>query len=379
MTTLDRRQLLAFGAGAALIGGAARAADDPSQAGLDALLAATGVPALAGAAVTPKGLGALIAGGVRHLGAPEKVTTSDLWHLGSNTKAMTGALYGRLVDGGQARWGLTVPELFPDLTIDPAWRATTIDQIFGHRAGIDDRPVFGGGWLAAAHRDTRPLPVQRMDLARTIFGAPPAATPGPMLYSNIGYILAGAAIERITKSSWEDAITARLFRPLGITGAGFGPPLGAQPWGHRAPRPAGPPDAPVLLTPVDPAGIADNPPALGPAGRAHMAMTDYAKFIRLFLTRGGGVLKPATVERLMTPAPGEGRAYAIGWGVSTDRPWGRGPVLTHEGSNTLWHAVAIVAPSRGVGIITAANAPPGADKGAPTSLAKLLQERFAPA
>jgi len=194
-------------------------------------------------------------------------------------------------------------------------------------------------------------------------------------------VAAGAAIERITGAAWEEAITAQLFKPLGITGAGFGPPTGAQPWGHRAPRPgSAAPDAPVVLTPMDPTVLgSDNPPALGPAGRAHMSMTDYGKFIRLFLAKGGGVLKPATVERLMTPVPGEGRGYAIGWGVSTDRPWARGPVLAHEGSNTLWHAVAMVAPSRGIGIITAANAPPGADKGAPVTLAKQLQERFAPA
>jgi CubicO group peptidase (beta-lactamase class C family) len=381
MTTLDRRQLLTLGAGAALLGRAAHADEATPQAGLDALLTTTGVPALAGAVVTTGGLDALVAGGVRRQGAPGAVTTDDLWHLGSNTKAMTGALYGRLVDRSRARWGLTVPELFPDLTIDPAWKTITIDQIFGHRAGIDDRPIFGGGWLLKAHQDTRPLREQRIELARTVFGAPPQAPPGPMLYSNTGYILAGAAIERITDAAWEDAVTAELFRPLGMASAGFGPPLGAQPWGHRAPRPgSAAPEAPVVLTPMDPTALgSDNPPALGPAGRAHMSMTDYAKFIRLFLTRGGGLLTPATVERLITPVPGEGRGYAIGWGVVTDRPWGRGPVLAHEGSNTLWHAVAIVAPGRGVGIITAANAPPGADKGAPTTLVRQLQERFAPA
>ena len=41
-----------------------------------------------------------------------------------------------------------------------------------------------------------------------------------------------------------------------------------------------------------------------------MTLTDYAKFIRLFLTDGGGLLKPETVTHLTTPQPGA--AYALG-------------------------------------------------------------------
>jgi hypothetical protein len=54
--TLDRRRLLALGASAAFISGAARAAEEPARAGLTAILSETGVPALAGAVVTPDGL-----------------------------------------------------------------------------------------------------------------------------------------------------------------------------------------------------------------------------------------------------------------------------------------------------------------------------------
>lgn len=380
--TLHRRGLLTLGAGMALAGGwsAARAADAPAASAdvISTILAETGAPALVGAVVTAKGVTHFETGGVRRIGAPDKVTRDDLWHLGSNTKAMTAALYGRLVEKGQARWGATVPELFPDLTVDPAWSKTTIEQLLGHRAGIDDRAIFGSGWLMLAHRDTRPLREQRSALAKTVFGAAPGAPQGAMLYSNVGYVLVGAAIERMANATWEDAVTADLFRPLGITTAGFGPPLGAQPWGHR-PSTAGAVALPITgLIPADPAGPApaDNPPAVGPAGRAHMTIDDYAKFVRIFLTNGAGVLKPETVTRLITPVPGEGRGYALGWGVA-EAPWAKGPLLAHDGSNTMWHVTARVAPGRGVAIIAASNAPPPLT--AATRLAKSLQERFAPA
>lgn len=378
MIDYNRRALLAAGLGALTAGGATRAlAADAPEGSIQSILDKTGAPALIGAVVTTDGIKHLELAGLRRNTGTDKVTTSDLWHLGSNTKAMTAALYGRLVDRGRAKWGATVPELFPGLTIDPAWSKTTVEQLMGHRAGVEERSFMAAGWLMTAHRDVRPLPEQRMDLAKTIFAKPPAGTPGAFAYANFNYVLAGAAIERITGAAWEDAIAAELFKPAGITSAGFGAPKGNQPWGHR-PTASGAQTLPLALTAVDPAGFADNPAIMSPAGRAHMTMTDYAKFARLFLTRGGGVLKPATIEHLITPVPGEGgRPYALGWSVATDRPWAKGPLLAHEGSNTMWHAVAAIAPARGVAILTVSNGPPPTS--ASTQLLKQLQERFAAA
>ena len=35
--------------------------------------------------------------------------------------------------------------------------------------------------------------------------------------------------------------------------------------------------------------------------------------------------------------------YAAGWGIIQDRPWAKGKVLTHNGSNGIWFATVIVA------------------------------------
>jgi CubicO group peptidase (beta-lactamase class C family) len=375
--TFNRRHLLTAAAGmptAMLAPGFARAAP-PGDAGSSMTLAApilqeSGAPALAGVVADKDRILGRVAVGLRHLGAPDPVSLNDLWHIGSNTKAMTSALYGRLVDQKKAAWSATVASLFPDVKLDPAWAATTIENLMSHRAGISDGPLMAAGWLMAAHADTRPLPVQRTDLAARVFGAPPAGKPGQFEYSNIGFVLAGAAIERITRTSWEDAITQRLFRPLGMASAGFGAPTGDQPWGHQG--------GPGALTPVDPKGLSDNPPALGPAGRVRLSLADYGRFARIFLNEGGGYLSRATFAHLTTPAPGEGRAYALGWAV-VPAGWGRGPILAHEGSNTLWHAVALIAPARGVAILTACNAGPEGSRRAAFTLAVKLQQAYAPA
>jgi len=352
--------------------GCARAESSAPPGSLQRLVDDTGVPALAGAVVPPDGLPFLEVAGLRRAGRDEAVATGGPAHLGSNTKAMTAALYGRLVDAGLARWGATLPALFPDLRLDPAWTSTTIEQLMSHTAGATDKGAIDVPWLIAAQAATGPVTEQRTALAGKVLAAPPAGRPGQFQYANLNFILAGAAIERITGTSWETAITERLFRPLGLTSAGFGAPKGDQPWGHRRlPMGVG------GLLPVDPEGPARKPPGPGSAGPAHMTLTDYARFIRLFLTDGGDVLKPETVAHLTTPRPGA--AYALGWGVVSDQPWARGPRLAHEGSNTMWHMLALVAPKRGVAIITAANAMMPDDRSAPRLLARQLQERFAPA
>jgi D-alanyl-D-alanine carboxypeptidase len=370
MFMLVRRCLLALGAvfgGAPSLALARQVSGEPANpVAPSAVLAQTGAPAVAGLVGDADKVIATVADGVRRAGGADIVQPSDPWHIGSNTKAMTAALYARLVEAGQARWGATLPELFPGVTMDPAWKAVTIEQLLSHRSGIGDGPVMAGGWLMRAHADTRPLTVQRAELAGQVLAAPPTGKTGTFEYANVNYILAGAAIETVVGTSWEDAIQLRLFRPLGITSAGFGAPKGAAPWGHL-PKPGG------GLTPVDPAGPSDNPRALGPAGTVHMTLEDHARFARLFL-KDNAILSADSIRRLTTPAPGE--TYALGWGLAPARPWSNGPILAHEGSNTMWHEAVIIAPGRGAVLIAACNAGPEASKGAAMRLAQQLQKAY---
>jgi CubicO group peptidase (beta-lactamase class C family) len=79
-----------------------------------------------------------------------------------------------------------------------------------------------------------------------------------MIYSNRGYIVAGAMLERLTKRSWEELMRQRLFQPLKMTSASFGLTTTnarkvEQPWPHirqgeswLAISPADKPDNPAL-------------------------------------------------------------------------------------------------------------------------------------
>ncbi len=367
--TIHRRGMILTATAASLAGAGCAKASNAPEGSLQRIVDETGTPALAGAVVTRDGLSYLEAAGVRRKGQSDLVTANDKWHLGSNTKAMTAALYGRLVEQGKARWGATLAELFPDLKLDPAIASATIEILMSHRAGVSDAGLVDGAWLRAAHADARSLPIQRAEFAARALTAKPGGVPGQFAYANANFMIAGAAIERIAGRGWEETIKAELFDPLGMASAGFGAPKGAQPWGHQY--------LGVMLNPLDPTGPSDNPAALGPAGTAHMSLTDYAKFIRLFLTDGGKLLKPETIAHLTAPPTPGDQSYALGWITFAQRPWAKGPALAHEGSNTFWHAFAAVGPKAGLAVITAANADAGGGATATQTLALQLIKRFA--
>jgi len=289
----------------------------------------------AAAIVSPGGIAGLILAGRTRLETGRALAPADRWHIGSNTKAMTAAIYARLVEHGRARWQSSIRDLFPDLGVHRAWSAVTVRQLMGHAAGLSDSAI-DTPWLIARHNDRRPVRAQRAEFADLVLSQPPPGTPGRFAYGNAGYLLLGAAIEAATGRDWEAVVATELFAPLGMRSAGFGAPSAGGPWGH-AEGPAGP-------VPLDPANVADNPAILGPAGRVHLALGDYAGFLSLYLRGGAPLLKPATLDALLTPP--EGSRYAGGWSLGEPSP--QGAALMHEGSNTFWHAIAVVAPARDV-------------------------------
>jgi hypothetical protein len=82
---------------------------------------------------------------------------------------------------------------------------------------------------------------------------------------------------------------------------------------------------------------------MSPAGRLHLTLGDWARFHHLFLSGGGDLLRPETVERLLTPAPGRGQRQALGWAPAHGAP---GASFGQQGSNTYWVATALIDSAR---------------------------------
>jgi CubicO group peptidase (beta-lactamase class C family) len=363
-----RARLLPIGLAVLLAGGhvQARAGEKPAAGGpldtlLEAVRAKTRVPALAGAIVTSRGLVAQGAVGIRAVGSDAKVTQADLWHIGSCTKSMTATLVARLVEQGVLHWNTTLAAAFPKLApaMDPAWRGVTLDLLLHNRGGAPRTLDAHGLWQRLwAHRGN-PVQARRL-LLEGVTAHPPDSKPGTKYeYSNAGFAMAGHVAETMAGKPYEALLQEQVCKPLGMTTVGFGAPGTAS----EVDQPRGHVERGGTLVAVTPGPRADNPPAITPAGRVHLSLADWGRYVSFHLAaRQPGAkttfLRPATVLRLHTPLPGQD--YAMGWGT-TQRAWG-GAVLTHTGSNTMWYAVTWLAPQKDFAVLVTCNV--GGDLGA---------------
>jgi CubicO group peptidase (beta-lactamase class C family) len=322
------------------------------------------LPAMAAAVVTSDGLQFVGAVGVRKRGTGVAVGLDDRWHLGSDTKAMTALLVARLVERGQLSWDTTPEETFPNLAAEfhAGFKSVTILHLLCHRAGVQANL----NWAGLAHAGA--VGEQRIEAVRQALAQEPLHPPGSAyLYSNLGYVLVGAMIEKVLGTTWEQAMQAEVFTPLNMSTASFGG-LGTkglidQPWGHLAGGQAVKINGPA----------ADNLPVLGPAGTVHCTIQDWAQFVADCLRGARGrpaLLKPASYEVLFrTPFGGD---YALGWLV-TERPWGGGLVLNHCGCNTMYYANAWLAPKRDFAILVCCNQGLDAFEATDQAVGKLIE------
>lgn len=303
------------------------------------------VPAIAAAIVTSDGLVAFGVAGVRKRGTKTLATPQDLWHLGSNTKAMTATLVAKLVEQEQLAWDTTIAEVFADTSskFHPDFQGVTVLQLLSHRSGLPanlNLPEYLG---ADAARERRRAVGQSL-------AKPPQTEPGSNFeYSNLGYIIAGAMVEKLTGNSWQENMVEHVFDPLRMTSAGFGgtgtPGKVDQPWSHIADGSPVPGNGPAI----------DNPPVMGPAGRVHCTIQDWSKFVADVLrgmTGKPALLQSATYKTLSTPP--FGGDYALGWGVA-ERDWAGGTALQHSGSNTMNFATVWIAPKRDFALLVCMN------------------------
>jgi CubicO group peptidase (beta-lactamase class C family) len=327
---------------------------------LETIAAKHKIPAIAAVAIRGDQIIGSGVAGLRKVRSTERLTLDDQFHLGSDTKAMTATLAGLLVEEGKLKWTTTLGDVFGDTvkTMAPAWKSVTLDQLLSHRAGMP--PNTDPAQRQRAFRSA-PVAELRREFVADVLSHPPEYPPGSKFeYSNTGFIVLGAIIEKITGQMCDDVMQERVFKPLAITTAGFGAPGTAgkidQPWGHREDG-----------TPINPGSPnADNPAIYGPAGTSHMTMGDWSKFVGLHLRgdpsnpqRALTLLKAETIEHLHAADGGQG--YMGGWGVLT-RSWAKGKsagatgkVLTHAGSNTMWFCAAWVAPEIDFAVLVACN------------------------
>jgi D-alanyl-D-alanine carboxypeptidase len=308
------------------------------------------VPALA-AGIIRAGQQRVAVAGVRKRGTDTPATEQDQWHLGSNTKPISALLIALLIDLGLLDWDTPMEQIFPDHAAK--WGADlkkiTPGHLLTHTSGL---PSMGPlGWFLIVGAKGSPAE-DRERVVKSLDTVKLKTKPGEKYqYSNLGYVVLGAIIDRRGKASWEKQIDKRVFQPLGIKHWGLGPldnkRAVAQAWPHATdgkPVPAG--------------ATMDNPPVMNSAGRVRISLGDYNRFLAetLRLARGEkGLLKPATAQKLFTnPYPASPHSLS-GWGGFRKQPAARGLVLSHDGSNTFNYCTALVIPDQDLALCVLTN------------------------
>ena len=350
--------LLAVSATAEVITAKAEGAPPLDSASLVALLEEIrtkhDVPALAGAIITEEGPVLVEVAGVRKRGERTPAEKNDMFHLGSCTKAFTGWLAGWAVEKGMLRWDSTLGEVFPQESrrLPDKHKKITLEQLVTHRSGItgdlpkgldywprQSRPVVNG-------RETKK---QRQDFVKTLGETPLQTEPGEVYaYCNSNQILAAAMVEEVSGKPWENLIDELLCCPLGMNETGQGPMVtrggpARQPYQHERNG------SPAIAAPH-----ADNPEVLGPAGRLHMSLDSWGRFVAEILrgARGKGtLLKQETYDELLKP-PGYNKGCWLSQGPDES---GRASRLGHSGSNNVNYCTAEIYPGDNFAILVAAN------------------------
>lgn len=136
------------------------------------------------------------------------VKPETVFQSGSMAKQFTATAVMMLVEEGKLSLDDKISKYFPDAP--ESWKDITVRHLLTHTAGMGDfSPDFD------LRRD-----YTEEDLLAKIKSIPLAYHPGDGWdYSNLGYVLSGILVRKVTGKFYGDYLAERVFRPLGMTSA----------------------------------------------------------------------------------------------------------------------------------------------------------------
>ena len=306
--------------------------------------------------------------GIRRLGAPGKVDADTLFGIASNTKSFVAAGIAMLVEAGKLAWDAPVIRYLPDFaTSDPViTQAMTVRDLLCHRSGL---PLGAGDLMqfplsdhsrADIYHGLRYLPFER-------------GFRSSYAYDNILYVVAGVLIERVSGMAFEEYVTTRLLRPVGMRGAVADRALlRTENVVARHARLGPPARGTGALQVIEP----DESLAGSPAGGIQASVSDIALWLRTQLALGvtpdgKRLWSRESAAEMWTPqvitATGDGpdaddptrsvmTGYALGWVVSQYRGH---RLLSHSGGLSGQVTQTAMLPRLGIGVAVFTNVEDG--------------------
>jgi CubicO group peptidase (beta-lactamase class C family) len=141
-------------------------------------------------------------------GACTRFSPSTIVQIGSNVKDFTKVAILQLVEGGLLALDDSITRFFPSVPSDK--RGITVRHLLNHAAGF---PMAIGPDKEVINRDT---------FLERLWNAPLAFRPGEgTLYSNPGYSVLAAIIEKLSGESYDRYVTDHILSPIGMRETGY--------------------------------------------------------------------------------------------------------------------------------------------------------------
>ncbi|MEH6765394.1 MAG: serine hydrolase [Aequorivita antarctica] len=143
--------------------------------------------------------------------------TPDTKHrLGSITKQFTSMLIMQLVAEGKLDLQATISKYLPDYSKVNGDKIT-IHQLLTHTSGTPNYTSFSNFFKELSRNPYTPTEMLEMFADSTLTFKPGAQ----FAYSNSGYILLGAIIEKVTGKTYEEVLQEKIFDPLNMKNSGY--------------------------------------------------------------------------------------------------------------------------------------------------------------
>lgn len=311
-----------------------------------------GIPGLAIAVVQHDNVIFAEGFGFLKTGEDTKVDEHTLFGIASTTKAMTATVLGILVDEGLVDWDDPVIKHLPGFQLHDPWvtRNATIRDLLTHQVGIGR---VTGNRIEFMPNHTRAEVMYQM---RYLENEAPFRS--RYVYSNVMYMVAGEIVEAVTGTTWDDFITDRLFRTLGMNRSNtsitqFNQNDSNIAWPHQ--------EINGEVVPI----MRRNFDNVGPSASVNSSALELTRWMRLNLGEPGvldgvryiseqtmhEIHRPQVATRISDPY-GPQAAYALGWSVSDYRGHRQ---LQHGGATDGMNTSLLLLPNEEVGIVILTN------------------------
>lgn len=272
------------------------------------------------------------------------VTADTLFPIGSSSKAFTAMAAVMSQDEGKLSLDDSPKKFLPYFRLqDPeADSKIVMRDLLSHRSGLNRTDLV---WISGK--------LSREEVIRVAGQAKPTAKLGEkFLYQNVMYTAAGEAVARAQKTTWDEVIKQRIFKPLGMTASVTNVPDMQRAKDYSFGYDYTPATKTTRRLPFI------DFPAVAPAGSINSSARDMAQWVRLML--GGGVfagkrlVSEAGMAELVKPhiAIAPKINYGLGWFL---REWKGKRVVEHGGNISGFNALVALMPEERLGFALLTN------------------------